>query len=193
MILEEKKITLKDGTEAILKTPGIEDAETMLENIRICSGETDFLSMYPEDWSKATVESEEEWIKHHRENDNALLIACFIDGKAAGSSDISFMSGIKTSHRAVLGITVQKKYWNIGIGSAMFCELMKAAEENEKTEIVELEFVEGNDRAKALYEKFGLKVVSVSPKKFKLKDGTYQNVGYMQKEIREPKIKKRGD
>ena len=75
----------------------------------------------------------------------------------------------------------------------MLGELMKATEENEKTEIVELEFVEENDRAKALYEKFGLKVVSVSPKKFKLKDGTYQNVGYMQKEIRKPKIKKRGD
>lgn len=183
MISKKKKITLKNGTEAILKTPETEDAETMLENIRICSGETDFLSMYPEDWAEATAESEAKWIKSHRENDNTLLIACFIDGKAVGSCDISFMNGIKTSHRAVLGITIQKKYWNIGIGSAMFELLMKAAEENEKTEIVELEFVEGNDRAKALYEKFGLEVVSVSPKKFKLKDGTYQNVCYMQKNL----------
>lgn len=184
MIFEEKKIILKDGTEAILKTPGTEDAETMLENIKICSGETDFLSMYPEDWAEATVQSEENWIKSNRENDNVLLIACFIDGKVVGNSEISFMSGIKTSHRAVLGITIQRKYWNIGIGSAMFCELMKAAEENPKTEIVELEFVESNERARALYEKFGLEVVSVSPKKFKLKDGTYQNVGYMQKELK---------
>lgn len=193
MILEEKKIILKNGTEAILKTPEIEDAEMMLENIKICSGETDFLSMYPDDWAEKTVESEAKWISGYRENDNDLLIACFIDGKIVGSSDICFMSGIKTSHRAVLGITIQKKYWNLGIGSAMFEKLIKTAEENEKTEIVELEFVEENDRAKALYEKFGLKVVSVSPKKFKLNDGTYQNVGYMQKEIRKPKIKKRGD
>lgn len=184
MIFQEKIIVLKNGTEAILKTPEIEDAEMMLENIRICSGETDFLSMYPEDWARATVESEEKWIKGYRENDNTLLIACFIDGKVVGSSDISFMDGIKTSHRAVLGITIQRKYWNIGIGSAMFEELMKAAEENEKAEIVELDFVEGNDRAKALYEKFGLKVVAMRPKVFRLKDGTYQNVGYMQKIIR---------
>ena len=184
MILEEKKIILKNGTEAILKTPEIEDAEMMLENIRICSGETDFLSMNPEDLAKSTVESEEKWIKGNRENDNTLLIACFIDGKVVGSSDISFKSGIKTSHRAVLGITIQKKYWNIGIGSAMLRVLMKAAEENEKTEIVELDFIEDNDRAKALYEKFGLEVISVRPNMFKCKDGIYQNVVYMQRVIK---------
>ena len=181
MVFEEKKIILKNGMEAILKTPEIEDAEKMLENIRICSDETDFLSMCPEDWAGATVESEEKWIRKNRESENTLLIACFIDGEPVGSSDISFMNGIKTSHRAVLGITIRKKYWNIGIGSAMFEELMKAAEENEKTEIVELEFIEGNDRAKALYEKFGLEVVSMCPKMFKLKDGTYLNKVYMQK------------
>ena len=181
MIFEEKKIILKNGTEAILKTPEIEDAEMMLENIKICSGETDFLSMYPDDWAEKTVESESKWIKGNRENDNTLLIACFIDGEVVGSCDISFKNGIKTSHRAVLGITIRKKYWNIGIGSAMFEELMKAAEEHRKTEIVELEFIEGNERAKALYEKFGFEVISVMPKSFKLKDGTYQNKVYMQR------------
>lgn len=184
MIFEEKKIILKNGTEAILKTPEIEDAEKMLENIKVCSGETDFLSMCVEDWAGATVESEEKWIRNNRENKNVLNIACYIGNEIVGSSEISFLDGIKTSHRAVLGITIRKKYWNIGLGSAMFCELMKAAEENEKTEIVELEFVEGNDRAKALYEKFGLEVVTMIPKKFKCKDGTYQNLVYMHKEIK---------
>lgn len=181
MILEERKVILKNGTEAILKTPEIEDAEKMLENIRACSGETEFLSRCAEDWAGATVENEEKWIRKCRECENTLLIACFIDGEAVGSSDISFLNGIKTSHRAVLGITIRKKYWNIGIGSAMFEVLMKAAEEHEKTEIVELEFIEGNERAKALYEKFGFEVISVKPKSFKLKDGTYQNKVYMQK------------
>lgn len=181
MIFEEKKIILKNGVEAILKTPELKDAQKMLENIRVCSGETEFLSMCTEDWAGATVEGEEMWIRKCRESENIILIACFVDGEIVGSSDINFMSGIKTYHRAVLGITIQRKYWNIGIGSAMFEELMKAAKEHEKTEIVELEFIEGNERAKALYEKFGFEVISVKPKFFKLKDGTYQNKVYMQK------------
>ena len=63
----------------------------------------------------------------------------------------------------------------------MFEELVKAAEQHNGTEIVDLEFIEGNSRAKALYQKFGFQVVSVEPKFFKLKDGTYQNLVYMQK------------
>lgn len=63
----------------------------------------------------------------------------------------------------------------------MFRELIKAANKHEGTEIIDLEMVEGNNRAKALYEKFGFEVVSVKPNFFKCKDGTYQNLVYMQK------------
>ena len=66
----------------------------------------------------------------------------------------------------------------------MFEELVTAAQ-NRGTEIMELEFIEGNDRARHLYEKFGFRVVSEKPNAFKLKDGTYRNEFYMQKYLRE--------
>ncbi len=181
MIFEEKKITLKDGTTAVLKTPESEDAEMLLNSIKTSSGETEFLSRTIEDWESVTVESEEKFIVNVRESNNTLFIACYIDGVIAGNSDITFKSGSKTSHRATVGIAIQKKYWNIGIGSAMFRELIKAANEHDGTEIIDLEMIEGNNRAKALYEKFGFEVIAVEPKIFKLKNGTYQNLVYMQK------------
>lgn len=181
MIFDDKRIILKDGTTAILKTPEIEDAEMLLNSIKTASNETEFLSRSIEDWEKVTVENEEKFILSVRESLNTLFIACYIDGIIAGNCDITFKTGSKTSHRATVGIALQKKYWNIGIGSAMFNELIKAAKEHDGTEIVDLEFIEGNNRAKALYEKFGFKIISVEPKIFKLKDGTYQNLVYMQK------------
>ena len=181
MIFNEKNIVLKNGKQAILKTPCIEDAEMLLNSIKTSTGETEFLSRTMEDWESVTVESEEKFIKNVRESQNTLFIACYVDGAIAGNCDITFKSGSKTSHRATVGIALQKKYWNIGIGSAMFKELIKAAKEHNGTEIVDLEMIEGNNRAKALYEKFGFQVVSVEPKIFKLKDGTYQNLVYMQK------------
>lgn len=181
MILEEKKIILKDGTNAVLKTPEISDAEMLLNSIKTSSGETVFLSRVIEDWKGVTVESEEKFILNVRESQNTLFIACYVDGVIAGNCDITFKSGSKTSHRATVGIAIQKKFWNMGIGSAMFRELIKAANEHDGTEIIDLEMIEGNNRAKALYEKFGFEVVSVEPKIFKLKDGTYQNLVYMQK------------
>lgn len=181
MIFEEKKILLKDGTTAVLKTPDIEDAETLLYNIKLTASQTDFFSRSPEDWADFTADDEKDWIRNVRESKNTLVISCFVNGQAVGSCDIAFKNGSKTSHRATVGIAIQKKYWNIGIGSAMFNELIKAAKTHEETEYIDLEFVEGNFRAKALYEKFGFQIKSVKPNFFKLKDGTYQNLVYMQK------------
>ena len=58
-----------------------------------------------------------------------------------------------------MGIALLKEYWNLGIGSAMFSELVAEAEKYD-IEILELQFVEGNDRARHLYEKFGFSVVA---------------------------------
>ena len=184
MIFEVKEIILKDGTTAILKTPEITDAENLLKSIKSICGETDFLSKYEEDWDNMTVEDEEKWIENNRKSENNIIIACYIDGKIVGNCDIAFMRGSKTFHRAVIGIAVCSKCWGLGIGTAMLNELIKAAQEYRSTEIVELEYFDGNERGKALYEKFGFKFISVKPKACKLKDGTYQNLIYMQKEIK---------
>ena len=184
MIFEDKKMILKDGRTAILKSPCVEDAEKLLNYIKKSCGETDFLARYPEEWEGATVESEEKWIQSRRNSRNALVITCYIDGEIAGNCEINFKGGIKTSHRAGVAIAILKEYWNLGIGSAMFAELMSAAEARPETEIVELEFLEGNDRARALYEKYGFQIVGERPNAFKLKDGRMQKEYFMQKELR---------
>lgn len=184
MIFKEKEIKLKNGTTAVLKTPDTTDAEMLLNCIKTSSGETVFLSRYLEDWEGVTTENEEKWISNARESDNTLVIACYFDGKIVGNCDINFFSDLKTLHRSVIGIAILKDFWNLGIGSAMLSELVKAAIERNGTEIIELEYLEGNERGKALYEKFGFETVAVKPRICKLKDGSYQDLFYMQKVIR---------
>ena len=179
MIFTEKQIKLKDGRTAALKSPCVEDAQKMLNFIKKACGETNFLLRYPEEWN-ISVEQEEAWVKRIRTSPDTLGITCYVDGQVAGNCEISFMGGIKTSHRASVAIALLKDYWNLGISSAMFEELIAAAKAR-GTEIMELEFIEGNDRARHLYEKYGFKVVSEKPNAFKLKDGTYLKEFYMQK------------
>ena len=181
MIFKEKTITLKNGKTAILKTPEINDAEKMLSYIKTACGETDFLLRYPEEWDGVSLESEEKWISGLRSSKTALAIACYIDGKVVGNCEINFCTVKKMSHRASVHIAIHKDCWSLGIGSAMFRELIDAARAHTGTEIVELDFLEGNDRARALYEKFGFRVVSERPNAFKLKDGRYISEFYMQK------------
>ena len=144
MIFEDKPITLKDGRTAILKSPCVEDAEKLLNYIKTSCGETEYLARYPEEWN-TTVEQEEAWVNRLRSSPDTLGITCYVDGEVAGNCEISFRGGMKTSHRATIAIAILKDYWNLGIGSAMFEELVAAAQ-NRGTEIMELEFIEGNDR-----------------------------------------------
>ncbi len=180
MIFQPKEITLKNGTKAILKTPDISDAAGMLAYITKACGETDFLLRYPEEWENVTLEKEEKWVKNLRDSKNTLAITCFINGEIAGNCEINFRSGKKTRHRAVIGIAILKKYWDLGIGSALFREMIAAAEAHEGTEIVELDFIEGNSRARALYEKFGFRITGMIPNAIKYRDGSCKNEYQMQ-------------
>lgn len=179
MIFEEKETMLKDGRTAVLRTPHVEDAEKMLDYIRKACGETDFLVRYPEEWN-ISIEQEERWVDRIRSAPDTLGITCYVDGEVAGNCEISFRGGMKTSHRAAIAIAILKDYWNLGIGSAMFEELIAAAKER-GSELLELEFIEGNERARHLYEKFGFHVVSERPNAYKLKDGSYRKEFCMQK------------
>ena len=182
MIFEEKKIVLKDGRTAVLRSPCVEDAEKLMHFIIRTYGETEFLLRYPEE-KKLTIQKEEAWVQRVTASPDTLVIVCYIDGEVVGNCEIDFMTTMKTAHRATIGITVLKAYWALGIGSALFEEMIVSAQKR-GTEIMELEFVEGNDRARHLYEKFGFHIVSERPKVLKLKDGSYRSEFYMQKYLK---------
>jgi RimJ/RimL family protein N-acetyltransferase len=83
-----------------------------------------------------------------------------------------------------VAIALLKEYWGQGIGTRMFEEMIRIAEENEQILQMELEFIEGNRRARALYEKMGFQITGVRPNAIRLKDGTLLNEYGMIREIR---------
>ena len=61
--------------------------------------------------------------------------------------------------------------------------MIRLAESREGVMQIELEFVEGNARARHLYEKMGFRITGVHPNAIRLKDGTMLNEYTMIKEI----------
>ncbi len=57
----------------------------------------------------------------------------------------------------------------------MFQEMIQIAKGWDGVTQLELEFVEGNARARALYEKMGFRIVGVRPDAFRMKDGSLRN------------------
>ena len=95
---------------------------------------------------------------------------------------ININTNIKSKHRASVAIAVLQDYWNQGIGTHLMNALFEIAKSKEVQQI-ELEFIEGNDRARALYEKLGFRITGVKYDATKLKDGTLLNEYMMIKKL----------
>lgn len=170
MICQTKHIPLRDGRAAVLRSPGAADAAGMMAYLRTCAEETDFILRYPEECDE-TDEQEARFLESINESPYNLMMVCEVDGEIAGNCQISLNKRIKWRHRAAVAIALVKKYWNLGIGTVMMGELAAIARAKGVTQL-ELDYVEGNERARRLYEKAGFVKTGEKPNAIRLKDGT---------------------
>jgi len=183
MVIKDFEFTLKDGRKAVIRSPKDEDIQGMLDYLYISAGETEFIIRYPEECEKYTPEGEKALFDRINASDNEVMLVCVVEGKVAGNCQIVWKTGLKVRHRASVAIALLKEYWNQGIGTRLFEEMIRIAEENENITQMELEFIEGNTRARALYEKMGFRIVGIKPNAIRLKDGSFLNEYYMLREI----------
>lgn len=180
MIIEQRRIILRDGRECVLRSPGPEDAGGILELMAQSSGETPFLSRYPEE-RLADVEQEEQFLSRMAADERDTMICALVDGRIVGNAGVNCLSlRMKYRHRAVFGITVLKEYWGLGIGSVLLQEAEGAAV-RAGFEQIELEVAEGNARAAGMYEKAGFAGCGKWPRAFRFKDGSYMDLILMVK------------
>ncbi len=183
MVFNKTEFKLKDGRIALLRSPTENDAEEMLKFIIKASSETDFLMKYPEEWEEFSLAEEKAFINEDYCNQNAIMISCIVDGKLAGNCQLSFRTGMKERHRASVAIALLQEYWNLGIGTKMFEEMFRIARERKGVLQLELDFIEGNSRARYLYEKMGFRITGVKPNAILMKNGTFLNVYMMVKQL----------
>ena len=128
MLIHDIWFDLKDGRKALLRSPKEEDAEGTLEYLWISAGETDFILRYPEECEKYTLEGEKKLFQQKNESPNEAMIMCIVDGRVVGNCEIKFATNMKTRHRANVAIALISEFWNQGIGTRMFQELIGLAE-----------------------------------------------------------------
>ncbi|MEE1032662.1 MAG: GNAT family N-acetyltransferase [Ruminococcus sp.] len=174
MRIKEKEIIIPTGEKIILRSAKKEDAESVCAHKYITSEESYYMARYPEECEHdvSAIETRLSDIEKHPQN---FSVTAFKDGKVIGDLGVTqIRNHIKFRHRAYMGISIQKKYWNCGLGSQMVDIAVKQAKEN-GFEQLELGVFADNERAIHLYEKFGFQNYGVQPRAFKLKDGTYHD------------------
>jgi RimJ/RimL family protein N-acetyltransferase len=102
------------------------------------------------------------------------MLLCQLEGRIVGMCRFSVNPRRKIRHRGEVIIFLSSSIWGQGVGSAMFRAMFDAARAMGLTQL-ELGFVEGNDRARALYEKMGFTFYGRLPNAFRLLDGSFRD------------------
>ncbi len=176
-----KEVVLKDKTPCVLRSSLKEDAEKLINYLKRISAETEFLQRGKDDPVLPLAE-EEKYIEESLVSPYKCHINAFIGGELAGTCNVMMSGRKKIAHRAQVGIAVLQKHWGKGIGSALFCEIIALAGQKGLRQI-ELSYMEGNARGKALYEKMGFRQTGRVPNAFCLSDGSFRDEISMIKEL----------
>ena len=180
MTIENKIIDL-NGKELLLRNATEDDAEMLIEYLKITGGETRFLVKEPEEIT-FTLEQEQDYIRNQNESPNSIMILGFLDGEYVGNCALIGNSLSRFKHRVTMGIALYQKFTGMGIGRVMIEELIAIAKEK-GFEQIELEVIAGNERALHLYKSLGFEIYGTFPKNMKYKDGTYADAYWMMKKL----------
>ena len=133
------------------RKPCGDDAAEMIRYIKSVGGESDNLT-FGSEGLPLTEDQEREFLS--KTDPNAYgIIAVDDDGRIVGRASLE-RGPRRLSHAAELGISTLKEYWGQGIGSRLMEEMISYAKINGITKI-NLRVRADNERAKALYRKFG--------------------------------------
>ena len=177
-----KTIQIKDGRTCCLRNATEADGTAALANFILTHEQTDYLLTYPDE-NTMTAEQESEFLKAKTESSNAIEILAEIDGVIVGLAGIDSVGDKhKIRHRADFGISIDRAYWNLGIGTALTKACIECAKKA-GYEQIELNVVAENTAAIALYKKEGFIEFGRNPRGFKSRFTGYQEVVYMKMEL----------
>ena len=177
-----KNFMSRTGREVCLRNGDAADGSAVLTVFNKTHAETEYLLSYPDE-SGMTAEQEAEYLAQMTQNPREIEILAFVDGQLAGTAGISAVgTQCKLQHRAEFGISILQAYWGQGIGYALTEACIECAQRAGYLQL-ELDVVAENTRAAALYKKLGFAEYGRNPRGFRKRDGAYQELVYMRKEL----------
>ena len=176
IIIKPNKFRGEEILNIIYREADVRDAAALIAYQSIVGGETDNLS-FGKDSFRIPIDREERFIMRFKKNPKDLMLVALDGDKVVANASIERNRIERYSHRAELSVTVLRDYWGNGIGSALMERLITFCK-NTGVRVVNLEVRSDNERAKALYRKFGFELVGTSCDFFMI-DGRYFDADLM--------------
>lgn len=174
-------ILYKGEYEIVVRSAKIEDAPLIVRYNKESNDESRF--PVSEEFELPSLEEEVEIIKSFAEDPRAAMLVAKDKNIIIGNCSFTAIDNRrKHQHRCMMGIALLEKYTSMHIGSEML-EIVMSLAKMSGYEQMELEVIEGNDRAKRMYEKYGFEVYGKNDSSTKNSDGSYMNSLYMSKRL----------
>lgn len=142
-----------------------QDAAALLEYLKIVGGETENLSFGAEG-VPLNVEAERAYLDGQVQSHNNIQLLAKINDEIIGTASLNRQQN-RMSHRAEFGISVKKAWWGCGVASTLMKYILAFARKT-GVEQINLEVRSDNERAIALYKKFGFHKLCTFPGFFKI-------------------------
>lgn len=169
---------LNNGHKIVIRKPKETDASAMIDYIKLVNGETLYLGWNIGEFQKS-IQDEAEILRKYYDVAKRRSFTALSGDKIVGNADVSvFNHRERFQHRAIMGISVCKGYWSLGLGSNLMRLCINWCKEN-KFEQLELDVVSSNNRAISFYKKFGFRKTGTFENAFKYSDGSYANEDHM--------------
>ncbi|MBE5906685.1 MAG: GNAT family N-acetyltransferase [Lachnospiraceae bacterium] len=182
MFYRTLEVTTKDNRTVALRSVRPEEAEQALACLKEFCGQTCFLARRAEEID-ITVDDERKYLEDKQDAKDAAQLAAYLDDKMVGLASVwPLGGGERKKHRCLLGISLDKSVWNIGIGSRMMEALIDVAQRI-GYEQMELQVFAENEAAIRLYEKYEFENCGTVPRAYKDADGTYHDEVTMVKNL----------
>ena len=167
-------IQSKNGIPFTIKEASEADAKAMIQHVQVVGGETSFLTFGAGE-NKITVAEELQVIEAHRNAPNQLFLVAYIGENLVSIGNIHARSNRpRLLHIGEFGISVQQKYWGLGIGKAMIKAMLDWAKASNVLTKMNLTVDTSNKKAIQLYEKLGFEYEGLIRRDM-LVDGKYRD------------------
>lgn len=153
----EKSVVLRDGSVLQISRPRGENAAEILEYLKTIGGETHFLLM-DENGPGISEEYEAKILEAAYVEPRGGMHFGKINREIACMFSLSCHPRRRLAHTGEIALSVRRKYWHIGVGSAIMETLIELAKEASLKNI-ELSVHAENERAIALYRRFGFEEI----------------------------------
>ncbi|WP_298314608.1 GNAT family N-acetyltransferase [uncultured Aquimarina sp.] len=181
MSLFPKTYKTKNDQSITIRQAVSDDAEKLLKLKIAYLKNTESLPLFVNEYTN-DIDQESEMIKRYQSEKNSMILVAVFKDEIIGNIDLTGSWRKKMQHTAVIGMGIDMKWQNLGIGTLLLQNIIDWAEENQILKSIWLEVYANNVSGVALYRKLGFEKCGILPNFF-LEKGVFVDKIIMHKEV----------